>query len=155
MWIIAEVGIYFGILLNMKSATVKRAPVYWKYLLYFSKVRGLLFITTIYLRADIYDDLYSTDPKAHSVGILIHEQTHFNRMQQQGMVKFGMKYLFSAKGRFEEELAAISEQMKYLKKNGEKYDIERMSGALSSWYYLWSAPYDIAYSRLSEQWNSI
>jgi hypothetical protein len=139
----------------MKSPMVKRAPEYWRHLLYFSKVRGLLFLKTIYLRADIYDDLYSADPKPHSIGILIHEQTHFNRMQQQGMLKFGMKYVFSAGGRFEEELAAIFEQMKYLKKNGEKYDIERGAGALSSWYYLWSAPYDIAYGRLSEQWNSI
>lgn len=134
---------------------VRRAPVYWRYLPYFTKIRGLLFLNSIYLRADIFDDIHSNSPKPVNMGVLIHEQTHFERMREQGMLRFGIKYLLSSKVRFEEELAAITEQMRYLKSKGEGYDIERASRALSSIYYLWCVTYDIAYRELSEKWEML
>ena len=140
---------------NCDLSIVRRAPVFWKYLPYFCKVRGLLFINRIYLRADVFDDVYSSSPDPYSISILIHEQTHYQRMKEIGMLRFGIKYIFSAKGRFEEELAAITEQMRYLKEHGKNYNIERTARALSSWYYLWCSDYKVAYKELENRWNSL
>jgi K+/H+ antiporter YhaU regulatory subunit KhtT len=134
---------------------VKRASEYWKYVPYLGKVRGLLFLNRIYLRSDIYDDVHSSSPSVMNISVLVHEQTHYERMQKQGMLRFGIKYLFSSKARFEEELAAIVEQMKYLKSKGEQYDIERTAKALASVYYLWCTSYQSAVQRLTVEWDDI
>lgn len=124
--------------------------------LLFAGARGLLFLNSIYLRSDIYDDVYSSDnPHPENVSVLIHEQTHLNRMRSMGMIRFGIKYIFSPEGRFEEELVAIKEQMKHLKKHDLNYDIERTAKALSGWAYLWCTTYDKAYKELLIRWSEV
>lgn len=140
---------------NFDLDIIKRAPTYWRYLPYLSKTRGLLFINRIYLRADIFDNILTDSATPHNVSVLIHEQTHYNRMLKQGMIPFGIKYLFSRSGRYEEEFAAITEQMRYLKKYNAQYDIRRGASALSGPYYLWCTKYETAYTELSKCWENL
>lgn len=130
---------------------VKPAPIYWRFLPYFNKVRGLLFLNKIYLRLDIYENLISENPDPINEGILIHELTHKKNSQEQGWLKFGIGYFFSRKARLEEELSAIKAQIKFLKSKGLEYQYtERSAKALSSIYYLWAGDYKEIKSRLEK-----
>lgn len=124
------------------SSNIKPAPLYWKYRPYFNKLRGLVFLDKIYLTKDIYENLQSSNPDPYNESILIHELTHIKRSNEQGWFKYVIRYIFSRKGRLEEELEAIKAQMFFFKSKDLDYPyIERSAKALSSIYYLWAGNY--------------
>jgi hypothetical protein len=102
----------------------------------------------IYLPKKIHDNLNSKNPDPKNLAILIHEQTHIKRQKEMGLLKWGIKYIFLPKFRFEEEILAIKAQMRYLKKRKIKFDIEKSAKYLSSWLYLRPVSYKIAKKEL-------
>ena len=82
------------------------------------------------------------------IAALIHEQEHFKRQKEFGVIYWILKYVFSPKFRFEEELQADISRINYLKSKGIALDTERRAKELSSWIYLWCVPYGEAKKRL-------
>ncbi len=104
----------------------------------------------IYLPKGICENLNSENPDPKNVGILVHEETHIKRQKEIGFLKWGIKYLFSPKFRFEEEILAIKAQMEYLKKRKVKFDIEKSAKYLSGWLYLRPVSYKKAKKELGK-----
>lgn len=71
------------------------------------------------------------------IALLLHKETHRKRQKQIGLFVFGFKYLFDPKFRFREELIAVKEGMKYLKKNNIPFNFDKNAKFLSSYIYLW------------------
>jgi len=107
----------------------------------------------IWVPKHIYYDLKSKNPDPKNVAILIHEQTHIKRQRKTGWLAWGLKYCLSRKFRFEEELAAIKESMKYLKKNKLDFETEKSAKHLSSFLYLWCIDFNEAKRRLDKAWK--
>lgn len=107
------------------------------------------------MQPDIYQDLKSNNPNPESIGVLIHEQTHVKRNQELGVLKFGVKYIFSPKFRFNEELIATKAQFRFYKQNKIKPDIKKRAKALSGWVYFWPVSYDYAFKELKRVWEEI
>ncbi len=107
----------------------------------------------IYLPREVYENLYSNNPKPKWIAVLKHEQEHIKREKEMGAIVFGLRYLFSPKFRFQEELVAIKAQMKYLKSVGEKFDINKAANFVSGWLYLWPVTTELAKRVLDEAWR--
>lgn len=117
-----------------------------------TQAKGFLLLNRIYLRPEIYQDLLSPKPNYQNVGIVIHEETHYKRSKNAGMLKFAARYILTKKGRLEEELAAYGEQIRYLKSKGQNYDLDRIAKNLSGWPYFWCTSYPEAKARLEKIW---
>lgn len=107
----------------------------------------------IYVPKWLYEHLKSknSDPKREAV--ITHEQTHIKRQKEIGFIKWGFLYAFDSKFRLNEELIAIKEQLKYLKKKEIKIsdeDIEKIACGLSSYLYLWMISYENAKRELKK-----
>lgn len=107
----------------------------------------------IYLPKKYFNDLIHKSPDPKNVAILLHEQTHIKRQRETGFLKWGIKYIFSPKFRFNEELEAIKIQMNYLKRHKNTFDIGKSARFLSSWLYLWPVSYKFAKNELKRVWN--
>lgn len=101
----------------------------------------------------IYHDLQTNHPNPKHIALLIHEETHRIRQKQIGILKFAYQYLFNSKFRFQEELLAVKEAMKYLKKNNFKFEFDQNSKFLSSYVYLWPVSKEYAKKQLEKVWN--
>lgn len=129
---------------------IKSEPFWWKF---FPKARGRTILNTIYIKKEMYDDLRSKNPKPESLAVLLHEQTHVERIHKIGTLKFSAQYLLSGKFRFYEELEANKQAFKVLKRNRSKVDIDRKAKILSSWRYLWPVNYQFAKKELERAWE--
>ena len=103
----------------------------------------------IFLPENVYNDLKSSNPNPESFALLLHEQTHLERQKKYGILWF-IKYLFSAKYRFNEELLAFKKQVSHLKKYNLNLDLETRAKRLSSWLYLWCITYKKALEELEK-----
>ena len=104
----------------------------------------------IFLPEDIYKDLISPTPKSESVAVLLHEKVHLERQKRKGIVQWSILYIISSKFRFNEELLAFKEQIKYLKKLNLTLDLELRAKRLSSYLYLWCVSYEKALLELKK-----
>lgn len=135
------------------SSNVYPLPGFYRYTPWLNRYRGLTIGYLILLRPEIYKDLENEKPDPRNLAILVHEQTHVNRTQELGLVKFGLGYLFSKKFRFREELLAYKAGFEILKKNDVSVDINSLAKVLSSWVYFWPVKYDFAREKLLEAWE--
>lgn len=127
----------------------------WTILPLFSTYTAHAIYPNVYVPKDIYANLLSGNPDPKNISILIHEQTHIKRQKQMGWFIWGLKYCLSGKFRFEEELAAIKESMKYLKKKNITCDTERSVRFLSGYLYLWCVSYEEAKRKLDDAWKEV
>lgn len=109
----------------------------------------------IFMPQAIYKDLKSQNPNLRHIALLIHEETHRKRQKAMGFIKFGFQYLFNSKFRFEEELIAVKEAMKYLKKNKIQFEFDKNAKFLSSFVYLWPVSKNYAKKELRKIWNEL
>lgn len=109
----------------------------------------------IFLPTDIYKNLKSSQPDLHHIAILIHEQEHHKRQKKMGWFVFGVKYLFSPKFRFTEELIAVKKAMGFLKKNNIPFNFNRTAKVLSIYLYLWPVSKHYAEKELRKIWDDI
>lgn len=101
----------------------------------------------------IYKDLQTDSPHPKHIALLIHEETHRKRQKEMGILKFAYHYIFDSKFRFQEELLAVKEAMKYLKKNKISFDFDRNAKFLSSYVYLWPVSKKYAEKELKKVWD--
>lgn len=99
------------------------------------KNTALAIYPNVYLPQGIYKKLLIDDPICYS--FLLHEQEHIKRQKELGIIKWLLKYIFSQKFRFEEEMLADVQRIKYLNSKGVKFDINKRAKELSGWIYLW------------------
>lgn len=109
----------------------------------------------IFVTKEVYEKLASRNPNPRFIAVLEHEKKHIERQKELGFLEFGIKYLFSPEFRFQEELLADKEGMKYLKKNKLDFDTARSVKFLSSWLYLWMVPHERAKKELDKLWSGI
>jgi hypothetical protein len=104
---------------------------------------------------NIYQDLKSDNPNPKHLALLVHEETHRKRQKEQGYFKFAIRYLFNSNFRFQEELLAVKEAMKYLKKNNIPFDFDKNAKFLSNYVYLWPVSKEYAEKELKKVWNEV
>lgn len=132
---------------------IKAKPGFFRLIPWISNRTANALYPFIFLPREIYQNLQSENPDIKHVALLIHEQTHYNRQQKIGIVKFGVQYLFSPTFRFNEELIAVQEAMRYLKRQGQVFDIDMKAKHLSSWLYLWPVSKTYAREQLQRLWE--
>ncbi len=103
----------------------------------------------------IYRDLQTDHPNPKHIALLIHEETHRKRQKEIGILKFAYQYLFKSTFRFQEELLAVREGMKYLKKNKITFDFEKNAMFLSDYIYLWPVSKEYTKKELKKVWDEI
>lgn len=84
---------------------------------------------------------------------LFEEMVHYQRSQMMSLLEFGLKYIFSGKFRFNEELEANKTALKILKKEGIKVDLKKKAQILSSWLYFWPVSYGYALKQVKKAWE--
>lgn len=109
------------------------------------------FQNRIFLRTRQYRDYISGNPKPETIAVLEHEYTHFKRNGSNRRI--WIKYWTNREFRFQEELAAIRQQMKILKQNGRVFDTGKRARMLSGFGYLWCTNYETAKQRLDKMWE--
>lgn len=134
---------------------VKAKRFWWNLIPVLTKYTANAIYPNIYLPKEVYLNLSSKNPKPKYVSVLLHEQEHIRRQKKMGWFKWGIKYVFNPKFRFDEELAAIKSSMKYLKKKGVKVDLERKARILLGYLYLWPVKYEVALKRLKTVWEEV
>lgn len=138
--------------LKYEGILVKQKPRICNLLPWISSYTAQAIYPNIYVSEEVYEDLTRIRSKAGYVAVLEHEKKHIERQKELGVFKFGIKYLFSPKFRFKEEILAIKASMKYLKKKGLDFEVEKRAKWLSSWLYLWMTSYDDAKKALQKAW---
>jgi len=121
----------------------------------FTKYTAQAIYPNIYFTKDVYENLKSDKPNPRYIAALKHEQTHIERQKETGWIIWGLKYTFSPKFRFNEELEAIKSSMKYLKRVRGNFDVARSAKFLSSWLYLWCISYNKAKEQLDRCWKEV
>lgn len=113
---------------------------------------ALVIYPNIYLPKKVFENLKSAKPDPKNIAILLHEQEHIKRQSREGWFKWGVKYIFSRKFRFSEELVAIKASLRYRKIG---FDVEKEARILSGWLYLWPVSYKTAKRELEKMWGEI
>lgn len=104
----------------------------------------------IYLPEKLFDSYRSENPSPEAQAMIVHELTHIQRLGTS--VAIYLKYWSDGKFRFQEELAAIRNEMGVLKKHQRNFDIDKRAKMLSGIGYLWCTSYEIAKNRLEQIW---
>ena len=141
--------------MKYKGIVVREKPKIWEFIPWLSSYTAQAIYPNIYVSKEVYEDLGKKKPNPKFVAVLEHEKKHIERQKELGFIKFGIGYLFFPKFRFQEELSAIREGTKYLKKNKLTFNTERSAKYLSSWLYLWMVSYDKAKKELDRIWHEI
>lgn len=134
---------------------VKIKPRFWEFLPWLSNYTAQAIYPNIYFSKGAYKKLSATKPDPIYVAALIHEQTHIKRQKKEGWFRWGLKYVFSGRFRFNEELEAIKPAMKHLKEKKVRFDIDKKARILSGWLYFWPVSYKTAKKELEEVWGEI
>lgn len=134
---------------------VREKPEFIKYFPFIGEYTANSIYPWILVPKDVYKNLKSPIPNPYNLALLIHEQKHYERQKKMGSFWFGIKYLFSAKFRFNEELVAVKEAMKYLKKNKIPFDFDKKAKILSSYLYLWPVSKHYAEEKLRQVWEEV
>lgn len=109
----------------------------------------------VYLPRSIYKDVHDTHPSPYNIALVLHEQEHITRAKNYGVMRWYLRYIFSPRFRFEEELAAYVPQMAYLKRQDLAFDVKRKAKGLSSWLYGRPVGYDEVFRRVNQLWESM
>lgn len=141
--------------LKYQGIPVRKKPKLWELLPWLSSYTAQAIYPNIFVSSEVFEHLHRLHPDHRFIAVLEHEKKHVERQKQIGFVKFGVKYLFSSKFRWQEELLAIKAGMKYLKQNKLTFDIDKSAKFLSSWLYFWMVPYKKAKKELDLSWKEL
>ena len=115
---------------------------------------GTVIYPNVYVSDAVYQSLHHGELDPRHVALLLHEQTHVDRMRAYGVGKWYAQYLLSPAFRLNEELEATVPQFTYLKAAGVEIDLEHRAKLLSGSTYLWPTTYEVAYDQLDAIWLS-
>ncbi len=130
--------------IKYQGISVKKKPKLWELFPWLSSYTAQAVYPNIFVSNEVFENLHQPHPNPRFIAVLEHEKKHIERQKELGVFKFGLKYLFSPKFRFQEELLAIKEGMRHLRQKGLVFDTERSARFLSSWLYLWMVSYEKA-----------
>lgn len=136
-------------------SNVREKSKIWNLIPWISDKTAQAIYPNIYLPKQMIESLKSNKPDINLISCLIHEQEHIKRQKKMGIFFWGVKYIFSAKFRFEEEIFADLAKFRYLKKHKYNPSINRRARQLSGWNYFWPVPYRKAKLRLNTIWKSL
>ena len=137
----------------MDNITIRTVPSFLRIVPFAKKKLAFAIAPYIFLPDHQYEDYMSGNPSPTTLGTIAHETVHIKREREQGLVRYGFKYLFSRSFRFEEELHAIAAQMKVYKDYGLVFDISKRAKMLSGPIYVYCVSYNEAKQRLEDIWN--
>lgn len=123
------------------NKNIKPKTRLWKLVPFLANKTAHGIYPNVYLPKSVYNNLKSNTPNPYNVALLLHEQEHVKRQKEQGLMTWLLKYIFSPKFRFNEELQADIPKIKYLKSKKIEFDLEKRARQLSSWIYLWPFSY--------------
>lgn len=138
---------------KMKYKGVEILPKPWWTFLYMRRADAFTTLDKIYLSQEKYKELLKNNLSVDLEATLEHEITHIKRFRKVGIWKSEIIYWLDKEFRYNEELAAIENQMRILKKNNRKYHFDKVSKYLSSFGYLWCTDYKTAKEDLKKIWN--
>jgi hypothetical protein len=127
----------------------------WDLIPWISNKTAQAIYPNIYLPKFVYENLQSSNPNVWHVALLVHEQEHIKRQKKTGLLKWGFKYIFFPKFRYEEEIAADIPKLKYIKENNGDPYIEKRARHLSGWNYFWPVSYQEVKTRLENIWKNL
>lgn len=139
--------------LEYKGVKIKKVPRFLWFAFNPRTRYALAYNSQIYVSPKVYDSLKNKNPDSYSIALLEHEIVHLKHKKQLGKGKHSLKYLLSPNFRLQEELAADTAMMKYLKGKGLSFSIEKRAKVLSSGLYLWMISCEEAKGKLSEIWK--
>lgn len=134
---------------------VKPQPQWWNAFPFLRNYSGNTIYPYIYLRKDIYEGLLEKSFFPRGLSVLKHEECHIRQHRKYGVITYRMRYLFSPRFRFQQEIEAYLEMMKVLKANKLPFDIDKIARCLSGWMYLWGVSYPHAKKVLEKVWREI
>ena len=137
------------------SNNVKVKSKLWDLIPWISNKTAQAIYPNIYLPKFVYSDLISDSPSVWNVALLKHEQEHIKRQKEAGIFIWSLKYIFSPKFRFEEELKADVSKLKFLKSKKANPYIDKRAKHLSGWNYFWPVSYKEARARLMNIWTEL
>lgn len=132
---------------------IYKQPSFYKFIPWLKRHKAGTIGYVVFIRPDIFEDLKKDNPTPESVSVLLHEQEHLKNAREIGLIKFGLRYLLSGKGRFNEELSANKAAFKYLKDKNVTVDLEKKARILSSWLYWWPVKNDFALKEVKKAWE--
>jgi len=136
-------------------SNVKMKSRLWDLIPWVSNKTAQAVYPNIYLLRFVYENLQSHNPSVWHTALLIHEQEHIKRQKRVGLLRWGLKYIFSPRFRYEEEIAADIPKFKYIKNNNGDPYIEKRAKHLSGWNYFWPAHYTEVKTRLENIWENL
>ena len=122
--------------LMYEGMVVRVIPRWMSILLYFQQPKGCTLGSTIYLCPEYFKHLTRGRPPGWLEAVLVHEGVHMERARAHGRIRFFAKYLLRRQFRFEEELAAIREELLVRYRYGETFDLNDRAEKLSGYHYL-------------------
>lgn len=140
--------------MEYKGIKVIKKPSFYRFIPGFSYTAQAI-SPFILVTNEVYNGLVSENPNPRFIAVLEHEKKHIERQKELGFINFGIKYLFSPEFRFQEELLATKEGMRYLKQNKLDFDTSRSAKFLSSRLYLWMVPYERVKRELDKVWEEM
>lgn len=139
--------------LKYKGFKVHKKP--WWTFLYMRRAKAFTTLDKIYIDKKLFNELENNKLTCNSESALAHEITHIKRFRKHGVIKSELIYWVNKKFRYNEELAAIEEEMKIYKKYNKNYYFEKASKGLSGFIYLWCTDYKTAKKDLKEIWDNL
>lgn len=139
--------------MKYKDIEIRKKP--WWTFLYMRRASAFTTLDKIYVNKKIFKQIKNNDLSVKNKAILEHEITHIKRFRKFGLWEVEIRYWLDKNFRYEEEIAAIENQMKVIKKHGKKYDFEKTAKSLSGFGYLWCVNYNKALKDLKNIWNNL
>lgn len=141
--------------MKYKNIKVKRKPFIWCFIPFLRSYTAQAIYPNIYVVKEAFESLSSKDPNPRYIASLEHELTHIQRQKEIRFFKWGVKDILSPQFRLQEELLAMRETMRYLKKRKLKFDFDRSARFLSSYLYFRMASYKQVKKKLEEIWDQL
>jgi hypothetical protein len=116
---------------------IKPKPLIFKVILFLRYNVANCIYPFIFTPRAIYNNLVSENQNPYYLALIIHEEVHYKKQKELGILIFGLKYIFSKEFRLKEELNAIKASIKYLKSNNILLDLEKVDLSSSDYLFLW------------------
>ena len=87
------------------SSNIRMKSKLWDLVPWISNKTAQAVYPNIYLPKFVYENLQLDNPDVWHIALLIHENEHLKRQKRVGILKWGLKYIFIPRFRYEEEIA--------------------------------------------------
>jgi hypothetical protein len=143
------------VLANHLPSYVRPMPAFFTFMPGLSRLVGRTVYPRIYLPLAIVEGLNQPTPNPFYMALLIHEQVHYERQKKLGLLKFGLRYLFSPDFRLGEEKMAVRKALQYLKSENLTPQFDFKNKFAPENLYFWPLSKSYSSEDLATLWHSI